>query len=144
MQNLYENQIAININSFTNNKIIRLLTNITQVINESISTNNSQTQVNITNDSSIIIPDEEINNEANMSGEILLMMFLLSISLSCGHYIRKYKIKFLNESLVTTMFGLIAGLILHLISNTKYLNNITSAYEKFFMILILPAIIFER
>ena len=79
-----------------------------------------------------------------MSGEILLMMFLLSISLSCGHYIRKYKIKFLNESLVTTMFGLIAGLILHLISNTKYLNNITSAYEKFFMILILPAIIFER
>ena len=79
-----------------------------------------------------------------MSGEILLMMFLLSLSLTCGHFIKKVKLKFLNESLVTTFIGIGAGLILHLTSNNKYLNNITSAYTKFFMILILPAIIFER
>jgi len=79
-----------------------------------------------------------------MSGEILLMMFLLSISLSCGHFTKKYKLRIINESLVSTFFGLIAGLILHLSSNKKYLNNITLAYVKFFMILILPAIIFER
>ena len=79
-----------------------------------------------------------------MSGEILLMMFLLSISLSCSHYIKKYKLKIINESIVTTIFGLIAGFILHISSNHKYLSNITEAYVKFFMILILPSIIFER
>ncbi len=43
-----------------------------------------------------------------------------------------------------TIVGLIAGMILTLIKNEKYINNITNAYVKFFLILLLPAIIFER
>ncbi len=79
-----------------------------------------------------------------MSGEILLMMFLLSISLSSGHLIKKLRLKIINESIITTSFGILAGLLLHLTNNETYLINITAAYVKFFMILILPSIIFER
>jgi hypothetical protein len=79
-----------------------------------------------------------------VSGEILLMMSLLSLSLGGGHYLKKLKLKFLNEPLFATLIGLIAGAILSSIENEKYINNITSAYVKFFLIILLPPIIFER
>lgn len=72
------------------------------------------------------------------------MMLLLSLSLGGGHYLRKFKIKFFSEPIFATILGLIAGLTLTLMKNDKYINNITSAYVTFFLILLLPTIIFER
>jgi len=81
--------------------------------------------------------------EANISTEILLMMLLLSISLGGGYFLKKTRIKFINESLFATIVGLIAGGILSALENDKYINNITNAYVKFFLIVLLPPIIFE-
>jgi hypothetical protein len=72
------------------------------------------------------------------------MMLLLTIAIAGGHFLRKKKIKFLNESVFATIVGLIAGAILTYIQNEKYINNITNAYVKFFLIILLPPIIFER
>jgi len=73
------------------------------------------------------------------------MMLLLSLSLGGGHYLRKFKLsKFISEPMFATIIGLCAGSILTLMKNDKYINNITSAYVEFFLILLLPPIIFER
>jgi Na+/H+-dicarboxylate symporter len=72
------------------------------------------------------------------------MMLLLSISLAGGHYLKKLKLKYLSEPFFATIIGLIAGGILSAIENDNYINNITTAYVKFFLIILLPPIIFER
>ena len=64
-------------------------------------------------------------------------------SFSGGHYVRKLKLKFLNESVFATLIGLIAGGILFVTENEKYINNISQFYVKFFLIILLPPIIFE-
>jgi len=82
-------------------------------------------------------------SEANISTEILLMMLLLCISMGGGYFLKKTRIKIINESFFATIVGLIAGAILSALENDKYINNITNAYVKFFLILLLPPIIFE-
>jgi hypothetical protein len=72
------------------------------------------------------------------------MMLLLSIAIGGGHFLKKLKFRYINESLFATIIGLIAGSILTYIQNEKYINNITTAYVKFFLIILLPPIIFER
>lgn len=87
--------------------------------------------------------DEEVS-EANISGEILLMMLLLCISIGGGHLIKKAKLKIINEPLFATIIGAIAGAILNAMKDDTYINNITNFYVKFFLIVLLPPIIFER
>jgi hypothetical protein len=72
------------------------------------------------------------------------MMLLLSVSLGGDYLFKKNKIKFVSGPFLATIIGVIAGAILNLIKNDKYINNITTAYVKFFLILLLPPIIFER
>ena len=72
------------------------------------------------------------------------MMLLLSNSLGGSHYLKKIKIKYINEPFFATIVGLLAGGLLTMIKNEQYINNITTAYVKFFLILLLPPIIFER
>lgn len=73
------------------------------------------------------------------------MMLLLFLTLGGGPYLRKFKLlKFLSEPILATILGLTAGMILTMMKNEKYINNITSAYVKFFLIMLLPPIIFER
>ncbi len=71
------------------------------------------------------------------------MMLLLSISLGGGHYLKKKKVRFINEPFFATIIGLIAGGFLSIIKEENYINNITTAYAKFFLIILLPPIIFE-
>jgi hypothetical protein len=71
-------------------------------------------------------------------------MLLLLLSVAGGHYLKKIKIKYISEPLFATILGVFAGLILHVTSNETIINNITNAFEKFFLILLLPPIIFER
>lgn len=72
------------------------------------------------------------------------MMLLLTISIAGGHFIKKLHIKIINESLIATIVGLIAGGILAFMNVNSYIDNITNAYVKFFLIILLPPIIFER
>jgi hypothetical protein len=72
------------------------------------------------------------------------MMGLLTIAIAGGHFMKKLRLKFINESLFATIIGLIAGGILSALQNETYINNITNAYVKFFLIILLPPIIFER
>jgi len=110
--------------NFTNNSLS--ITNLTQILTKCNNTEKS-----------------EDNTEANISTEILLMMLLLSISLGGGYFLKKTRIKIINESLFATIVGLVAGGILSALENDKYIKNITNAYVKFFLILLLPPIIFE-
>ena len=81
--------------------------------------------------------------EANLSGEILVMMLLLTLTMTIGHILRKNKFTFLDESMTASILGLIAGFILKVFGQESILKNITDGYVKFFLIILLPPIIFE-
>ena len=124
-QTIFQNGSLINPESNnTNNSLIN--TSLSQIIQKC---NNTEKSEDVT--------------EANISTEILLMMLLLSISLGGGYFLKKTRIKIINESLFATLVGLVAGGVLSAMENDKYINNITNAYVKFFIILLLPPIIFE-
>lgn len=71
------------------------------------------------------------------------MIILLSISLGGGQYIKKFKLKYFNESLFSTIIGVLAGMILYLSNQNSIIDSITNAYVKFFLIILLPPILFE-
>lgn len=85
----------------------------------------------------------EETTEANISGEILLMMLLLSLSLIFAYIARKKRIPFFNESVNSTILGLLAGLVLHITENKKYITNINDFYINFFLLILLPPLVFE-
>jgi hypothetical protein len=61
-----------------------------------------------------------------------------------GHFLKKIRLKFINDAFFATIIGLAAGGIMTLVRNENYINNITSFYVRFFLIILLPPIIFER
>ena len=78
-----------------------------------------------------------------MSFEILIMMLLLTLTITSGHILRKYKVKTVSEAFLATIYGLICGFLLKLLGEKSIIENITEGYVKFFLILLLPPIIFE-
>ena len=124
--------------------LLRILNETKNIINNTNISNN--TNINIDNYINITknCKNNEEITEANISLEILLMMLLLCISIGGGHLLKKSKIKIINESLFATIIGAIAGAILNALENNTYINNITNFYVKFFLIVLLPPIIFER
>ncbi len=128
-------------------RILNLNDTINDTINNITNNTNNYNDNNINNDNYNITKycknNEEIT-EANISLEILLMMLLLCISIGGGHLLKKSKIKIINEPLFATIIGAIAGAILNALENNTYINNITNFYVKFFLIVLLPPIIFER
>ncbi len=75
---------------------------------------------------------------------ILIIVFLLGFTILGNIYLKKKKIKFLNESTFAIFVGFLTGMIINNYDDTKYLNSITSGYLKVFIIFLLPPIIFER
>jgi NhaP-type Na+/H+ or K+/H+ antiporter len=78
-----------------------------------------------------------------VSTEILIMLFLLMLSIMGGHFLKKRQHKYLQESGLTTMIGVFAGLILKFMSIDSYMTNLSNHFVRLFMILLLPPIIFE-
>lgn len=72
------------------------------------------------------------------------MITLLTLTIAGGNYFKKKNIKFINEPLLATLIGLVSGFILKSIDGNKAINNITTGYVKFFLIVLLPPIIFDR
>ena len=54
----------------------------------------------------------EDETETQMSTEILIMLALLMLSITCGHYLKKSGHKYLQEAGLTTIVGVFSGLIL--------------------------------
>jgi hypothetical protein len=136
---ILQNNITNNTNNINSKSNDTLLTNITQINNS----NSSNSNLICPSYSNINSKADQIS-EANISLEILLIMMLLCISLGGGYFIKKKKIKYINEPLFATIIGAIAGALLSILENDKYINNITTGYVKFFLIILLPPIIFER
>ena len=78
-----------------------------------------------------------------MATEILCMLFLLMVSISAGHFLKKSGHKFLQEAGLTTIIGMLAGLALLKMNIQSTLDKITEHFVSLFMILLLPPIIFE-
>jgi NhaP-type Na+/H+ or K+/H+ antiporter len=78
-----------------------------------------------------------------LSTEILIILFLLLLSIMGGHFLKKRRHKYLQESGLTTLIGAIAGLILKSMDIAEYTRNLSNHFVRLFMILLLPPIIFE-
>lgn len=78
-----------------------------------------------------------------LSTEILIMLFLLMLSIMGGHFLRKRGHRYLQESGLTTLIGVAAGLILKSMDIEEYTTNLSNHFVRLFMILLLPPIIFE-
>ena len=71
------------------------------------------------------------------------MLFLLMLSITFGHFLKKSKHKYLQESGLTVMIGVAAGLLLKILNVEDYMTNLSNHFGNLFMILLLPPIIFE-
>jgi solute carrier family 9 (sodium/hydrogen exchanger), member 8 len=79
----------------------------------------------------------------DLSTEILIMLFLMMLSIMGGHFLKKRGHKYLQESGLTTLIGVAAGLMLKSMDITEYTTNLSNHFVRLFMILLLPPIIFE-
>jgi len=78
-----------------------------------------------------------------VSTEILIILFLLMLSIMGGHFLKKRRHRYLQESGLTTLIGAVAGLILKSMDIEEYTTNLSNHFVRLFMILLLPPIIFE-
>lgn len=79
----------------------------------------------------------------DISTEILIMLSLLMLAITLGHYLKKSQHKYLQESGLTVLIGVLAAFICKLCSMEVYLTNLSKHFGNLFMILLLPPIIFE-
>lgn len=85
----------------------------------------------------------DVKSDANTSGEILLMMLLISLSISLSFLIKRMRLKIISDHFVSAVIGIVAGLCLKSINNTVYVENLLEGYSRLFLIVLLPPIIFE-
>ena len=71
------------------------------------------------------------------------MIFLLMLAITFGHFLKKSQHKYLQESGLTVILGMVAGGLLKLLSVEDYMTKLSTHFGNLFMILLLPPIIFE-
>ena len=79
----------------------------------------------------------------DISTEILIMIFLLMLAITFGHFLKKSGHKYLQEGGLTVLLGMLAGGVLKLLSVEDYMTKLSTHFSNLFMILLLPPIIFE-
>jgi len=99
----------------------------------------SDTNPNLAEDPVYTNPEDTME----LSTEILIMLFLLMVSIMGGHFLKKNRSKYLQEAGLTTILGMLAGLLLKLLKIDVYMTNLSNHFVKLFMLLLLPPIIFE-
>jgi len=87
--------------------------------------------------------EEYEETEMVMATEILSMIFLLMLAISCGHFLKKSGHKYLQEAGLTTLIGIGAGYCMRLMEIDSTIHKITTHFNTLFMIMLLPPIIFE-
>lgn len=71
------------------------------------------------------------------------MLFLIMLAITLGHFLKKSKHKYVQEAGMTTLLGIIAGIVLKYTHESFISKNISQHFNNLFMILLLPPIIFE-
>jgi NhaP-type Na+/H+ or K+/H+ antiporter len=65
------------------------------------------------------------------------------LAITLGHFLKKSKHKYLQEAGLTTLLGMVAGIILKQVHGGILSKKISQHFNNLFMILLLPPIIFE-
>ncbi len=65
------------------------------------------------------------------------------LAITLGHYLKKSKHKYLQESGLTVLIGVAAAALLQVCKLEDYMTNLSKHFSNLFMILLLPPIIFE-
>ena len=71
------------------------------------------------------------------------MLFLIMLAITLGHFLKKSKHKYLQEAGLTTLLGMVAGIVLKQTHEEFLSKKISGHFNNLFMILLLPPIIFE-
>lgn len=71
------------------------------------------------------------------------MLFMLMLSITAGHFLKKSGHKYLQEAGLTVLIGMLIGACLSLLSVEAYVTDLSNHFSNIFMILLLPPIIFE-
>ena len=71
------------------------------------------------------------------------MLALLMLAITLGHYLKKSGSKYLQESGLTVILGVLAAALFKLLNMDDYMTNLSKHFGNLFMILLLPPIIFE-
>ena len=71
------------------------------------------------------------------------MLALLMLAITLGHYLKKSGSKYLQESGLTVILGVLAAALFKLLDMDDYMTNLSKHFGNLFMILLLPPIIFE-
>jgi NhaP-type Na+/H+ or K+/H+ antiporter len=82
-------------------------------------------------------------NEGDISTEILIVVFLLMLASIAGQFLKKSGHKYLQESGLTVIIGMVAGFAFKMMNVSFYLSSLTAHFSGIFVILLLPPIIFE-
>jgi sodium/hydrogen exchanger 8 len=73
----------------------------------------------------------------------MILLFLLFVSMVMGHLVNKARINFLHEAGIATMLGIAFSGFLELIGESSELAPVTNLNVDFFLLFLLPPIIFE-
>jgi sodium/hydrogen exchanger 8 len=71
------------------------------------------------------------------------MLALLMGAITLGHFLKKSQHKYLQEAGLTTLIGMLAGLLLKGVKATKLNKQLSTHFINLFLILLLPPIIFD-
>jgi NhaP-type Na+/H+ or K+/H+ antiporter len=85
----------------------------------------------------------QVETEIQISTEILIMLFLIMLAITLGHFLKKSKHKYMQEAGLTTILGMVAGIVLKQTHEGLLSKKISGHFNNLFMILLLPPIIFE-
>lgn len=82
-------------------------------------------------------------DEGDISTEILIVVFLLMLASTAGQFLKKSGHKYLQESGLTVIIGMIAGFAFRMMKVSYYLESLTAHFSSIFVLVLLPPIIFE-
>lgn len=78
-----------------------------------------------------------------VSTEILLMIFLLLVGLTCSHILKSSGHKYLQEAGLVTLVGVATGGVLLFFGWADNITSLTTDFTELFLVVLLPPIIFE-
>jgi sodium/hydrogen exchanger 8 len=86
---------------------------------------------------------EELDGDATLGGGIIILITLLIITMIIGHWLKQRKFMYLHEAGVATIIGILSTGFLELIGQNEKLSPVTNLNVDFFLLFLLPPIIFE-
>jgi sodium/hydrogen exchanger 8 len=77
------------------------------------------------------------------SASILLQIVMLGLAFVLGHVLRRHKIYYINEASASLLLGLFVGFVANVSNTEAHFRQWFNFHEEFFLLFLLPPIIFE-